>query len=151
MATSRVLSTEDGNLSSSNIISSRTKDYSDVDLSFVPKPNGDIFKKTDAAAVKQSVKNIILTNHFEKPFLPFFGGNVRSLLFELAYDDVGEETQENIKYKIIDPLIEHIAMKLQPYVLVIICVFTIFFILMIWILMIIIKTNSSDIKYKVTI
>lgn len=96
MATSRVLSTEDGNLSSSNIISSRTKDYSDVDLSFVPKPNGDIFKKTDAAAVKQSVKNIILTNHFEKPFLPFFGGNVRSLLFELAYDDVGEETQENI-------------------------------------------------------
>ncbi len=62
-----------------------------------------------------------------------------------------EETQENIKYKIIDPLIDHIATKLQPYVLVIICVFTIFFILMIWILMIIIKTNSSDIKYKVTI
>lgn len=96
MATSRVLSTEDGNLSSGSIITSRTKDYSDVDLSFVPKPNGDIFKKTDAAAVKQSVKNIILTNHFEKPFLPFFGGNVRALLFELAYDDVGEETQENI-------------------------------------------------------
>ena len=62
-----------------------------------------------------------------------------------------EETQDQIKCKIIDPLIEHIAIKLQPYVLVVICVFTLFLILMIWILIIIIKTNSSDIKYKVTI
>ena len=42
------------------------------------------------------IKTLVQTNHFEKPFLPFFGGNIRSLLFELAYDDVAEEVTENI-------------------------------------------------------
>lgn len=96
MATSRVLSTEDGNLATSTLVTSRSRDYIDVDLTLEAKPNGEIYKKRDAAAVKQAVKNLILTNHFEKPFLPFYGGNVTGLLFELAYDDVAEETRSSI-------------------------------------------------------
>jgi len=83
MATNRVLAKEDGNLSQSTLIGGRRKEYRDIDLSFTAKPNGEIFVKKEAAAVKQAVKNLILTDYFEKPFEPFYGGNIRALLFEL--------------------------------------------------------------------
>ena len=96
MAIRRVLSTEDGNLQKSALVSSRTVDYLDIDLTFSKRPSGDIYKKKDAAAVKQSVKNLLLTDFFEKPFQPFFGGNLRAMLFELADPDTEEEVEENI-------------------------------------------------------
>ena len=37
----------------------------------------------DAAAVKQSVKNLLLTNSTEKPFSPNFGGDLNNFLFNL--------------------------------------------------------------------
>ena len=88
------LSAEDGNLGSSSILGARTKLYKDIDLTFAAKPSGDIFKKTDAAAVKQAIKNLMLTNYFEKPFQPRFGANLRGLLFELADDDAEEDIEE---------------------------------------------------------
>ena len=96
MATTRVLAKEDGNLSQSTLIGGRRKEYKDIDLSFTAKPNGEIFVKKEAAAVKQAVKNLILTDYFEKPFEPFYGGNIRALLFELADNEIEEETRENI-------------------------------------------------------
>src|SRR6056300_554566 len=96
MATRRVLSKQDGNLNTSSIITARTVPYRDIDLTFAAKPNGEIFKKNDAAAVQQALKNLILTNHFEKPFLPFFGGNIRALLFELADEDIEEDVEDRI-------------------------------------------------------
>lgn len=85
----RVLSREDGNLSKSTIISSRSQVFRDIDLSFTAKPNGELYIKKDADAVKQAVKNLIMTNYFEKPFQPFYGSNVSAYLFELAdVDDV---------------------------------------------------------------
>ena len=97
MAIRRVLSTEDGNLQKSTLISSRAVDYLDIDLTFAKKPAGDIYKKRDAAAVKQSIKNLLLTDYFEKPFQPFFGANLRAMLFELADEDTEEEVEENIR------------------------------------------------------
>ena len=91
------LSTEDGNLSVSTLIGTRTKLYKDIDLTFANKTSGEIFKKEDAAAVKQAVKNLILTNYFEKPFQPLFGGNLREMLFDLADDDAEEDIEERIK------------------------------------------------------
>ena len=88
------LSAEDVRLGSSSIIGSRTKIYKDIDLTFTAKPSGEIFKKTDAAAVKQAVKNLMLTNHFEKPFQPKLGANLRDLLFELADDEAEEDIEE---------------------------------------------------------
>jgi len=96
MAATRFLSREDGNLNTTSLLTSRNKVYRDIDLSFLPKPNGDIYVKRDAAAVKQAVKTLVQTNHFEKPFLPFFGSDIRSLLFELAYDDTADDIIENI-------------------------------------------------------
>ena len=91
------LSAEDGNLGSSSILGARTKLYKDIDLTFAAKPSGDIFKKTDAAAVKQAIKNLMLTNYFEKPFQPRFGANLRDLLFDLADDDAEEDIEDRIK------------------------------------------------------
>lgn len=97
MATTRVLSREDGTLNTSTLVTSRGKLFQDIDSTFTVKDNGELFVKRDAAAVKQAVKNILLTNHFEKPFLPFYGGNIRALLFDLADDDVSEEIESNIR------------------------------------------------------
>ena len=91
------LSAEDGNLGVSTLIGTRTKLYKDIDLTFANKPSGEIFKKVDAAAVKQAVKNLILTNYFEKPFQPKFGGNLRDMLFDLADDDAEEDIEDRIK------------------------------------------------------
>ena len=97
MAIRRVLSTEDGNLQKSTLISSRAVDYLDIDLTFAKRPSGDVYKKKDAAAVKQSIKNLLLTDFYEKPFQPFYGANLRAMLFELADDDTEDEVEENIR------------------------------------------------------
>lgn len=81
----KAFSIEDGNLSAS-IVTTRSKKYSDIDLTFTARPSGDVYKKIDAAAVKQSVKNLLLTSRYEKPFQPNFGANLNSALFALDTD-----------------------------------------------------------------
>jgi phage baseplate assembly protein W len=100
MATKKVFSTQDGDLNTISLVSSRSVPYKDIDLTFAAKPNGEVYKKNDAAAVQQALKNLILTNHFEKPFQPFFGGNIRALLFELADDNIDEEIIDNIQSQV---------------------------------------------------
>jgi len=59
--------------------------HSDLKLSFGKHPiTGILSNVTNIAAVKQSVKNIILCNHFERPYMPNYGGNVLTQLFENA-------------------------------------------------------------------
>jgi len=58
--------------------------YSDLDLFMNPHPvTKDVTTKKDSDAIKRSIKNIILTNKFERPFKPNFGASVRNMLFEL--------------------------------------------------------------------
>jgi phage baseplate assembly protein W len=64
---------------------SRRPDYSDLDLDFIPHPTTkDVVRKIGADAVKRSVRNLILTNYYDKPFRPGIGSNVPKLLFENA-------------------------------------------------------------------
>ena len=57
--------------------------YSDLDLNFTIHPvKKDINRYTNEVAVVNSIKNLILTNHYERPFQPDIGSNVRRLLFE---------------------------------------------------------------------
>lgn len=61
----------------------RVPDYSDLDLDFNRKPGSkDITKKIGDEAVKRSVRNLILTNFYDRPFQPKVGSNVQKLLFE---------------------------------------------------------------------
>ena len=43
---------------------------------------GELNTKTDELAVKQSIRNLLLTDHYESPFQPDIGSNLKALLFE---------------------------------------------------------------------
>jgi hypothetical protein len=66
-----------------NITVQKTRQYSDLDLNFTVHPvKKDINIYKDEMAVINALKNLILTNHYERPFQPDLGSNVRKLLFE---------------------------------------------------------------------
>ena len=57
--------------------------YKDLNLDFLRNPTtSDVTKLEDVEAVKRSVKNLIQTNHYERPFHPEIGSDVRAMLFE---------------------------------------------------------------------
>tara|TARA_Y100000593_G_C4145400_1_gene254368 strand:+ start:54 stop:482 length:429 start_codon:yes stop_codon:yes gene_type:complete len=57
--------------------------YKDLDLDFGRNTvTNDVNKLTDVEAVKRSVRNLINTSHYERPFHPEIGSSVRALLFE---------------------------------------------------------------------
>ena len=57
--------------------------YKDLNLGFQKNTaTKDIQKITDVEAVKRSVRNLINLNHYEKPFHPEIGSNLRAMLFE---------------------------------------------------------------------
>ena len=69
--------------SRTNASSRSTRLYRDIALSFETNAaTKDVIIKKDVDAVKQSVKNLILTNHFERPFHPEIGSGITNLLFE---------------------------------------------------------------------
>ena len=80
------LSTSDKSVvQSRSLIVSKNRPYSDFDLAMYMHPNTmDIMPLEDLDAVKQAVKNLVLTNFNERPFNPRLGSNIRGFLFEPA-------------------------------------------------------------------
>ena len=63
-------SIQDGNLSNAPITTSVKRTNSDIDCSFERNlTTNDVYKKTEAAAVRQSIKNLLMTNRGSVPFL----------------------------------------------------------------------------------
>jgi phage baseplate assembly protein W len=61
-----------------------TRLFSDIDLNFTKHPvTRDITRRYDENAIKASIKNLILTRNFERPFHSEIGSPIRSLMFEL--------------------------------------------------------------------
>ena len=57
--------------------------YKDLSLFFTPNPvSGDVTMVTDVQDIKRSVRNLVMTNRFEKPFNPEVASHIRDLLFE---------------------------------------------------------------------
>lgn len=57
--------------------------FRDLDLNFTVHPNSkDLISLKDDAAVKRALRNLLLYDHYEKPFHPEFGSNIRRTLFE---------------------------------------------------------------------
>jgi phage baseplate assembly protein W len=57
--------------------------YKDLNLNFSTNPiTQDVTTVTDVNAVKRSVRNLLLTNHYDRPFHPEIGSNIQALLFE---------------------------------------------------------------------
>ena len=67
-----------------NTSSRNVRQYRDLDLFFGKKSsNSDVQELTDVKAVKRSIRNLVLLNHYEKPFHPEIASGVRDMLFEL--------------------------------------------------------------------
>lgn len=60
-----------------------SKSFRDFSLTFEKNAvTNDILALNNEAAIKESVKNIVFYNFYEKPFDPAFGGNILGLLFD---------------------------------------------------------------------
>lgn len=69
--------------SSTNKSKKSVRTYKDLDLDFTRHPvTNDVVRIEDVDAVKRSVRNLINTNFYERPFHPELGCGVRELLFE---------------------------------------------------------------------
>lgn len=66
-------------------VDSRKKQWTDLDLSLTIHPiRKDIIPVRDDVAVRNAIKNLLVSNFFERPFAVTKGANLRSLLFEPA-------------------------------------------------------------------
>ena len=78
--------------------------YADLNLSFTKNPaTKDVARLFDVQAIKRSVKNIILTNKYERPFNSDFGCNLRGFLFE------------NITEPLLVIIKDRVAMAIEKY------------------------------------
>lgn len=81
----------------------RKKGWADLNLKLTRHPiRKDIMPLKDDEAIKNSVKNLILTNFFERPFQPQVGANLRGLLFEPADAITKYELSDGVKQVLID-------------------------------------------------
>jgi phage baseplate assembly protein W len=66
-----------------NDISRNVRQYRDLDLFFGRKPvSKDINVVIDVTNIKRAVRNLVLTNVYEKPFHPEISSGIRGMLFE---------------------------------------------------------------------
>jgi len=95
------------------IVPSADKVFSDLDLSLTKHPvYDDIRPLTDLNAVKNAVKNLLLTNKGERPFRPNVGSDIFALLFEP--DNVF--TLESVRQSVQDMLYSYEPRINQVYV-----------------------------------
>ena len=77
--------------------------FKDFNFNFTRHPvTGDIAKLTNISAVKASVKNLVQTNFYERPFHPEIGSDVRRALFEPMTPQVATRLGRNIEDVIVN-------------------------------------------------
>ena len=91
-----------GKLEQASVVAKK-KSWSDLDLSLKIHPvRKDLNVLRDDNAVKNAIKNLLVTNAFERPFQPQLGANLRGLLFEPADAITRIAIKENIRNVIKD-------------------------------------------------
>lgn len=93
------------------------RQFRDLDLNFTIHPlKKDINKNLDQVAVINAIKNLVLTNHYEKPFNPDYGSNIRKLLFEtvdiVTASAIEREIQQTIENY--EPRVNLISVSVIP-------------------------------------
>jgi phage baseplate assembly protein W len=74
------------------------KIYSDIDFAFTKKPvTNDVALSYDAQAVIRSIRNLLLTNHYERLWNPDLGSNLNALLFELMTPLTAASLEREVK------------------------------------------------------
>jgi phage baseplate assembly protein W len=73
------------------------KIYSDIDFTFTRKPvTNDVALSYDTQAVLRSIRNLLLTKHYDRLFNPDLGSNIETLLFENMSDMTANSLQREI-------------------------------------------------------
>ena len=93
-----------------------SKSFRDFSLTFEKNAvTNDILSLKNEAAIKESVKNIVLYNFYEKPFDPFFGGNILGLLFENSTPTMVLEVNNRIEQsiEIHEPRVTAVSVQVQ--------------------------------------
>lgn len=92
--------------------------FSDLDMSFTAHPiTGFLSRKTNRLAVRQSVKNLILTETYERPYKPLLGCGIRNYLFE-PFTPITRKLMEDSIRETIDnyePRASLIAVQVEEY------------------------------------
>jgi phage baseplate assembly protein W len=74
------------------------KIYSDIDFTFTRKPSGgDVALSYDQQAVIRSIRNLLMTNHYERPFNPDLGSSMNALLFEPLTSFTASQLENTIR------------------------------------------------------
>ena len=77
--------------------------YKDLNLNFTANPvTGDVTMVTDVNAVKRSVRNLLLTNHYDRPFHPEIGSNIQNILFQNFGPITGNQLSRAIEELIVN-------------------------------------------------
>ena len=93
------------------------KIYQDLNLDFQKNTaTKDIQKLTDVEAVKRSVRTLIKLNHYEKPFRPEIGSNLRAMLFENITPQINHAISKQIDLLIrnYEPRCRLVQLNVQP-------------------------------------
>lgn len=90
--------------------------FSDIDATFNLNPaTNDLMLSKDVQAVNRSLRNLLLTNHYERPFHPELGSNIRKMLFEADISLTANFMQKEI-YNVIqnfEPRVNLISVDIQ--------------------------------------
>ena len=100
-----------------NDITRNVRQYRDLDLFFSKKTERkDVNVLTDIVAVKRSVRNLVLLNHYEKPFHPEIGSGIRGILFEpispISSYILSQKIEEVIEN--FEPRVKLVGVRAQP-------------------------------------
>jgi phage baseplate assembly protein W len=93
-----------------------SKSFRDFSLTFEKNAvTNDILALKNEAAIKESVKNIVLYNFYEKPFDPFFGGNIIGLLFENSTPTMELEIKSRIEesVEVYEPRVTAVSVQVE--------------------------------------
>jgi len=79
-------------------LASKNKVFSDLDLDFDIHPNTkQLNTLLSDAAVIRSLKNLIFTSHYERPFHPEIGSKIKNSLFDLIMPSTAITIQNSIE------------------------------------------------------
>lgn len=95
----------------------RQPDYTDLDLDFLRHPTtSDVVVKSGDDAIKRSIRNLIFTNYYDRPFRSYIGSNIRNTLF----NNVDQFTADQLKTAIRDvinnfePRVSVMSVEIDP-------------------------------------
>lgn len=100
----------------SSIVTSKT--YRDISLTFIHPVRGNMIISNDLEAIKNSIRNIVLTPIGSRPFFPEFGTSVPDLLFENFGFPTNIDLQNEIREGIIrwEPRLSAIDVEAEPLI-----------------------------------